>query len=282
MLLLPTWPELKQAFHAWNEDRVPTLAAALAYTSALALAPMLVIVLGVAGIFSQSSAAQSEIVSSMTAAVGPQAAELITGALSAGEKANGGYVAVVVGTIVALVSSVGAMRQLQKSTNVIWAVPSMKGFSTKLVMRYVTLVLVLALTGTLVLVSTVLSAVLSHQGRVVSEALTGGILLLQLAQAGVSLVLIAFAFSLLFKILPETRVEWRHVWFSGLFTALLFNVGKYLMAWYLAVGSVGSVYGAAGSFAAIMVWIFYATQIFLYGIELVKIRQHHSRLPMTA
>lgn len=277
MLLLPTRSELRQAFHAWNADRVPTLAGALAYTSALALAPLLLIIIGVAGIFYQGAAVNNEIIGNINAAVGPQAGMLISDALTASEKSSQGYIAVLVGTVIALVAALGALKQLQGSANIIWNVKPTKGWSRKIVTQYVTLILLLALTGVLVLVSTVISAILSHQGVAINNLFGGYTFVLQIAQAVSSFGLIALAFSLLFKILPETYVAWKHVWFAGLFTALLFNVGKYLMAWYLGRGSVGSVYGAAGSFAAIMVWIFYATQIFLYGIELVKVRQRHDR-----
>lgn len=273
MPFLPTNTELRLAYRAWRRQCAPYLAGALAYTTMLSIAPLLLVVLGIGGVFYQQAALNAEVLTSIDRAVGPAAADLIRQALEAGEHQLDSYLAIVIGTVIALIGAIGIFHQLQQSANIIWNVKSERGFSQKTVLRYAILILLLVLTSALVITSTILSAVFSYYNAEPGSIFAHYSLLIQIIQAFVSFGFLSLLFSLLFKILPETYVHWKHVWFAGIFTALLFNIGKYLMGWYLAVGSVGSVYGAAGSFIALMVWTFYAAQIFLYGMELVKVRQ---------
>lgn len=273
MLLLPTKHELIAAYRERKNHHTWLLASALAYTAMLSLAPLLLVILGIAGIFYQQEALHSEVLGTINQLVGPEAAALIREALDAGQKNIHGYIAAIVGTIIAIVGAIRIFYQLQQSANIIWEVPRADGFSHKTLLRYIVIFLVIGLTSILVIISTLASAILTSQSALIASVIGESSVVLKVAQALVSFSLLVLLFSLLYKILPETRIRWKHVWFAGLFTALLFNVGKYGMAWYLAIGSFGSIYGAAGSFIALMIWMFFAARIFLYGIELVRVRQ---------
>lgn len=268
-----TFSDFRRAYQAWQQDHASYLAAALAYTATLAIAPFLLIVLGIASLFYQQAAVHMEVLETISRLLGPEGSALLEQLLSARQQALHGYVAIIIGTIIALIAAIGIFRQLQGAANIIWHVKPLRGFSKKIVRRYITLTLLLLLTSALIITSTIVSAILSYQNVVLGTLFVRHSSILQITQALASFGLLSLAFGLLFKILPETPVAWKPSWIAGLVTVLLFNVSKYLLAWYFAVGSVGSVYGAAGSFAVLMIWIFYAAQIFFYGMELGKTLQ---------
>jgi membrane protein len=263
------WELVKDAGRAWNEDRAPRMGAALAYYAVFSLAPLLIIAIGIAGAVRGEQAARGEIVDQIEQTVGKPAAEAIQGMLKSAWDANGSTLPTIVGFAVLLFGASGVFVELHDALNTIWKVPPKpgQGFLQLLRERLLSFTVVLG-TGFLLLVSLIVSAALSALNHVLTpDALPGGFYLWQGVNVLVSLCFITLLFGMIFKLLPDTPVAWRDVWVSAALTALLFTGGKYLLGLYIGKSGVTSTFGAAGSLVLILLWVYYSSQILLFGAE---------------
>ncbi len=263
---------LKLTFSDWNEDKAPRLAAALAYYMAFSLAPLLVIVIAVAGLVYGQDAAQNRIVGEISGLIGRQGAEQVQAMIAGASKVSSGVVATVLGIITLLFGASGVFGQLQDALNTIWEVRPKpgQGFIAMVRQRFFSFTMVLG-TAFLLLVSLVMAAAVAA----FSDILLGGIAwaepLLQALNFLFSLLVTTLLFALIFKIVPDVEIHWRDVWIGAVFTALMFSLGRLALGLYLGQGSFGSSYGAAGSLVIIMLWIYYSAQILFFGAEFTQV-----------
>lgn len=260
----------KSAAVAFGADRAPKMAAALAYYTAFAIAPLLLIATALAGLLFGDDAARGEVVRQLSGLVGEDGARALQGILERAWKPKEGLLATVLGVLALVVASTGVFAELQDSLNRIWNVRKKpgRGILGTLKDRLLSFSMVLGI-GFLLLVSLLLSTALQAlSGYVAGWAGKG--LLLQGASVAGSFLLVVLLFGAMFRFLPDARTRWRDVWVGATVTAALFTLGKFLIGLYLGRGTFGSTYGAAGSFVIFLVWVNYTAQIFFFGAEITK------------
>jgi membrane protein len=264
---------LKATFAEYNEDKVPLLAAALAYYTVFSLAPLLLIVIAIAGSVFGEEAARGEIVGQIQGLVGQEGAQVIQDMLQNTQKPNsGGTFATIFGIVTLLFGATGVFGQLQDALNIIWDVQPEPGRGVKnfIQTRVLSFAMVLVI-GFLLLVSLVISAMLAGLSNFFGDMFPGFILGGQILNVLISFGTITLLFASIYKFLPDVHVPWRNLWVGAAVTALLFTIGKSLIGLYLGNSSVGSTYGAAGSLVVILLWVFYSAQILLLGAEFTQV-----------
>jgi membrane protein len=250
------------------------LAASIGFFTIFSLAPLLLLVVALAGLAFGPDQTRAEIQSQFESLMGADSAMFIAGVIARASKGGGGMAAVVsIGTLV--FGATGVFVQLKAALNNVWGVQikSEKARATLLRLlwdRVVSFAMMLVI-AFLLLVSLAISAALAALARWSSELVPGWELVARVVNAGISFGVLTFLFGAAFKILPDVRIGWRVVWFGGAVTALLFTVGKELIGVYLGQDSVASVYGAAGSMIVILLWAYYSSIIFLYGAEVTQL-----------
>lgn len=270
--LATAWSLVTETFREWSDDQAPRLGAALSYYTIFSLAPVLVVAIAVAGFFLGPEAAQGRLSQQLSDLFGSDGAAVVQTMLIKASERKAGLVATVVGLGTLLLGATGVMLELQSALNTVWKVVPKPGRGIKGVLRDRALALALVISiGFLLLVSLVVSAGLAAFGDMLGNALPGGLLLGYFLNYGVSIFVVGAFFSLLFRLLPDARIAWHDVWIGALVTSALFHVGKLLIGLYLGRASVGSAFGAAGSLAIVLVWIYYSSQIVLLGAEFTRI-----------
>jgi membrane protein len=261
---------LKDAGAKFVDDGASRLGAALAYYTALSLSPLLVVVVVIAGVAFGEEAARGEIVAQFRDTIGTEAASVVEQLVLKSASQTHGVIATVVAIGVLLYGASGVFSGLQSALNTIWKVPGRQARSGIWVTVKEQLLSFSLVCGSafLLLVSLVVTAVLAGINGRVAGWLPGTDVLAEVVNFLLNFVLTAVLFAMMFKWLPETRLAWRDVWIGAAVTAALFSVGRYLIGLYLGRAAVGSTFGAAGAFVALLVWVYYSTQILLFGAEL--------------
>ncbi len=257
----------------WVDDKVPQMGAALAYYTVFSIAPFLVIVISIAGLIFGEEASRTAIAGEIERTVGPEVAQAITELLKNSASPQGYTIATIVGVAVLLFGASGVFVQLQDSLNTIWKVVPKPGRGILGVLRdrFLSFAAVFG-TGFLLLVSLAFSAGLSAVTRhLTSDTVPGGVLFWRVVNEGVSFVFITLLFALIYKVLPDAAIEWRHVWTGSAVTAVLFTIGKALIGVYLGQSGTTLAFGAAGSLVVILVWVYYSSQIILFGAEFTRV-----------
>jgi membrane protein len=269
--LAQIWSMLRDAASDWVEDKAPQLGAALAFYSVLSVAPLLVIAISIASLLYGEEAASRQMLLQAENMVGKEGALAIREMLENAQKPGSGIFATVLGIATLLLGASGVFGQLQDAMNIIWEVPAKKGNSVWNFVRarFLSFAMVLG-TGFLLLVSLVLSALISGAGEYLSGQIQGLEPIMHLATAVVSFLLVSILFAMIFKLLPDTQVQWRDVWVGALLTAALFTIGKLVIGAYLGKSGLSSAYGAAGSLVVLVLWIYYSAQILFFGAELTQ------------
>jgi membrane protein len=264
---------LKDAFQEWQEDEALQLGAALAYYTIFSIAPMLLVVIGVAGLAFGREAVQGQLDNQIQGMVGAQGADAIqTMVANAGRHKDGGLWATVIAFVTILFGATGVFTQLQTTLNHIWGVKPKPGQGIKGMLRARAAAFGMLLgIGFLLLVSLVVSAALAAVGGYMTGLLPGAETVLQALNFVVSFAVITLLFAMIFRFLPDVKIAWRDVWFGAAVTALLFTIGKFLIGLYLGNSSVASVYGAAGSLVIVLLWAYYSSQILFFGAELTQV-----------
>jgi membrane protein len=273
---LSLWGMLRQAGSAWVDDYASSMGAALAYYTIFSLAPLLVLVIAVAGLVFGADAARGEIVSQLNGLVGQDGAVAIQGLLKSANHPAESIVASVISIATLVLGATSVFVELQSSLDRIWRAPvaaAGSGLKSLLQTRLHSLGLVVSI-GFLLLVSLVVSAVLSALGTWWRWWFGGWALVLQATNQLVSFAIITALFAMMYKILPRVSVSWNDVWIGSSATALLFTLGKFAIGFYLGKAGVTSGFGAAGSIVLLLVWVYYSSQIFLFGAEFTWIYAH--------
>jgi membrane protein len=251
-------------------DNGLVLAASIAFFTIFSLAPLLLLVVALAGLAFGQDQTRGEIQNQFESLMGPDSAQFIASVISGASKGARGVAAVIsIGTLI--FGATGVFVQLKAALNSVWGVQlkSEKPRNTlvRLIWDRVVSFAMMLVIAFLLLASLAISAALAALARWSSALVPGWELLTQILNGSVSFAVITFLFGAAFKILPDVRIGWRVVWFGGAVTALLFTVGKELIGMYLGRDSIASVYGAAGSMIVILMWVYYSAIIFLYGAE---------------
>ena len=261
------WELLKETFNRWNAHNAPRLGAALAYYSLLSIAPLLVLLVAIIGLAFDKNTAEAQLIGQVRTMVGSSAAGALRALLANAHHAGSGLFASAVALVTLFFGASGVFSELRDSLNTIWdAPPTESGSWRNLVwQRLISFGMVLAL-GFLLLVSLILSAVLAvitrfFEGYLPLHAAIWG----EIANFVIPLIAISVLFALIFKFVPNVPIDWRDVVIGAVATAVLFQIGKAVLALYLATAGVGSAYGAAGSLVAFVVWVYYSAQIFFFG-----------------
>jgi membrane protein len=277
------WYLVKTTISAWSDDYAPSMGAALSYYTLFSLAPMLIIVIAVAGLIFGQDAARGEIVQQLSGLMGHDGATAVEGLLKSANRPGGGIIATIIGVITLLIGSTAVFAELQSSLDRIWrtpAPPQESGIWALIRTRILSFGLILGL-GFLSMVSLVLSAALAAFGRWWGGLLGGWEVVLQLLNIAISFGVATAMFAMIYKFMPRAKMSWHDVWLGALSTALLFTIGKFLIGLYIGKSGVASGFGAAGSLVVLLVWVYYSAQIFLLGAEFTWVYTHrHAPPPM--
>lgn len=275
MKVADVWSLARTTVSAWLDDYAPSMGAALAYYTVFSIAPLLLIVISVAGIVFGAEAARGEIVAQLSGLMGTDAARAIEDLVVDVWQPEEGAIATGIGAVLMLVGATTVFGELQDALDRIWRAPAREtsGLIGLLRARLLSFGMILAI-GFLLIVSLVFSAVLSALGRWWAPFFGDIRWLLQAVNFVVSLGMITVAFALIYKIIPRVRIHWRDVWVGAAITALLFTLGKLLIGLYIGKSTITSGFGAAGSLVVILIWVYYSAQIFLMGAEFTWIYAH--------
>lgn len=276
---------LGRALQSFMDDSCPRLAAALSYYTIFSLPPLLVLVTMLVAPVLDPTTVQDMLQGQIGQVVGPEGAQQIAEMVQNVKRpGTGGIAAAVLGLAAFLFGATGAFAQLQDALNAAWGVepdPARGGVKNFLLKRVFSFAIILGI-GFLLLVSLVVSAVLAAFQGLLEQLLPPGfsVPLLQTINNGVSFAVVALLFAALFKVVPDAVIRWRDIAVGAVATALLFVIGKFAIGLYLGRSDPASVYGAAGSFALVLVWIYYTSMILLFGAEFTRAWAAHRGAPI--
>jgi len=266
------WKTLKQTVTEFLDDDALRLSAALAYYSVFSLAPLLVISLAVAGMFLDEQAVRGQLDDQLKSSLGASGAFAVQDMVANARKPDTNALVSAAGVVMLLVGAGGLFGQLQDALNTVWGVKrkSGRGIMGLLKDRFLSFTMVLG-TGFLLLTSMLLSAMLQGMSKWAGNIASLPPEIWAVISFVVSFAVIVFLFAAIFKVLPDARVRWRHVWVGAVFTAALFVAGKAGIGWYLGREATASSYGTAGSLALVLLWIYYSSIILLFGAEFTQV-----------
>jgi membrane protein len=266
------WGMIRQTFREWSEDKVPQLGAALAFYTALSIAPLLVITLGIVAFFLGTEAAGGQITQQLGALVGEEGGKAIEDMIASANKPTEGIVATVLSVVTLLFGASGVFGQLQSALNTIWGVKPKpdRGIWGIVRDRFLSFTMVMGM-AFLLLVSLVITASIASLGSFFGNPPDSLKWIAQAVNFVVSFGVITLLFALMFKLLPDVKMAWRDVWLGAILTAALFTIGKLAIGLYLGRSSMASSYGVAGSFVVLLVWVYYSAQILFFGAELTQV-----------
>ncbi|MBI4692536.1 MAG: YihY/virulence factor BrkB family protein [Gammaproteobacteria bacterium] len=274
------WQLLREAAAAWQSDQVSSMGAALSYYAAFSLAPLLLIVISLAGLLFGRDAAEGEVVAAVGGLAGAGGEDAVRGLLSHAGDFGSNALGFLVGVVTLLIGATSVFAELQSDMDRVWRAPPARGSGlfTLVRARVLSFGVVLAL-AFLLLVSLAINAALAAFGRWWGGWLGAEAVVLAIANFAVSLAVTTALFAVIYKLLPRVRVAWHDVWIGALFTALLFALGKAAIGAYLGRSGIANGFGAAGSLVVIMVWVYYSAQLFLFGAEFTRVyaERHGSR-----
>jgi membrane protein len=266
----------KEAVEAWIEDYAPSMGAALAYYTLFSIAPLLLIVIGLAGLVFGDDAARGEIFGQLRELMGDEGAAAVERLLASADKPEGGAIATLTGMAMLALGATTVFGELQNALDRIWRAPARKqasGWWNLLRSRLLSFGMILGI-AFLLMVSLVVSALVSALGSLWGPAFAGWEKTAHFLDILVSFGMVTVLFAMIYKLIPRVQIRWRDVWVGAAVTAALFAAGKFLIGLYLGKSSVASAFGAAGSLVVMMVWVYYSAQIFLLGAEFTWIYAH--------
>jgi membrane protein len=276
MTLHRLWNLIEKSCEAWVDDYAPSMGAALAYYTMFSLAPILIVVIAVAGMVFGAEAARGEIVAQLRGLMGEEGAIAVQELLTSASHPAKSIFAAIVGAVTLLVGATSVFGELQSDLDRIWRAPALEQDGALVGMlrgRLLSFGMIVTI-GFLLLVSLVFSAALAALGKWSGSFLPGWELALQAAGLVVSFAITTVLFAMIYQILPRVQVAWRDVWVGSAVTALLFSLGKLAIGLYLGKAGVTSGFGAAGSLVVLLVWVYYSSQIFLLGAEFTWVYAH--------
>lgn len=263
---------LRQTFSEWNEDKVPRLGAALAFYTALSIAPLLVLSLRVAAFIFGDDAAKGEIQQQFQSMIGKEGSDAVDAMLQNANRPESGTLATAFSFITLFFGASGVFGQLQDSLNTIWEVKPKpgRGIGGFVRDRFLSMTMVMGV-AFLLLVSLAVSATLSFAGSYASQLTKDLSWSGQLINLIISLCVFTGIFAMMFKYLPDVKIAWKDVWLGAFLTAVLFTIGKFVIGVYIGRSAIASAYGVAGSLIVLLVWVYYSAQIMFFGAEFTQV-----------
>jgi membrane protein len=265
---------LKQTFQEWLQDKAPQLGAALAYYTVFSLAPLILVLLAIVGVIFRDdpAGAWDKITQQMNYFLDPSAVQVVQSIAQKASQPGKSTIATIIGIALALFGASGVFGQLQDALNTIWGVkakPS-RGIWGFLRSRFLSFAMVAGICF-LLLVSLAIEALLKGFSHYVQSVLPGGIVIAVSVYLVFDFAVVVLLFAMIFKFLPDVQIQWRDVWIGAIITAILFGIGKWLLGFYLGSGAAGSAYGAASSLITLLLWVYYSSQILLFGAEFTQV-----------
>jgi membrane protein len=266
------------AVRGWVEDRAASMGAAIAYYTVFSIAPILLLVIAIAGLAFGDQAAQGALVGNLSELVGTESAEALQALIKQAAIGAAGPIATVVSLSTMALAATAVLAELQSALKVVWKIQARPGGKIVMAIKHRLLCLAIilgcgVLLGASLATSTAIN-ILSDYLTAVHAALP---YILGVLNVCVTLGMTTVLFGMIFKILPDAPIEWRDVWSGATFTAVLFTVGKHLLSLYIGGKNVASVYGAAGALVIILLWVYYSAQILLFGAEITKAHTERRR-----
>lgn len=273
----------RDAVSAWSRDYAPSMGAALSYYTIFSIAPLLLIVISIAGMVYGEEAARGAVFYQVRELMGDGAAVALQGLLASARRPAEGIVAALIGLALLIVGASSVFGELQSALDRIWRVPEQKksgGLWTLLRTRIVSFAMIIGI-GLLLIASLLASTMLAVLEKWWGSLFGARALLASSLNIGLSYLMVTVMFAMIYKIMPRVRIAWRDVWTGAAITSLLFTAGKYAIGLYIGTSGVSSTFGAAGSLVVILVWVYYSAQIFLLGAEFTWVYAHRygSRRP---
>ncbi|MFL5381778.1 MAG: YihY/virulence factor BrkB family protein [Longimicrobiaceae bacterium] len=265
---------VKESAKDFSQDECPRMAAALAYYTVFALPPLLILIMMIVGSFVSRESVQSALSGQVGSMIGSDGARTVQTMITQSKQpGGGGALGTLLGIGALILGATGAFMQLQTALDRAWEVkpdPRAGGIKNFIFKRVLSLGMVLGI-AFLLLVSLALSAALTAVGTAIGALIPGAsAVVVGILQTLISLVVITLLFAAIFKVLPDAKIAWRDVWVGALVTAVLFEIGKWAIGLYLGNSNPGKAYGAAGSLAVLLVWIYYTAMIVLFGAEFTQ------------
>jgi membrane protein len=269
-MLREAWLLTKESVLGYIDDGALSRGAAIAYYTVTSLAPVLLIVIAIAGLVFGEDAAQGAIKDQVSDLMGKQSADMLQNAIHSAANQSSGILASIIGVVTLIVTASGVFGEMQTALNAIWqAQPSGTTVSRLVRARLVSLGLVAAL-GFLLLTSLVITAAISALSTFITGGLPFFTVVLEAFNFLISFFMLTLLFAAVYKILPDRHLKWKDVLVGATVTAFLFTIGKSLIGFYLGSSSIATSYGAAGGLLIVLLWVYYSAQIFLLGAEFTK------------
>lgn len=272
----------KEAAANWSTHNAPRLGAALAYYTVLSIAPLLVVIVAICGFAFGEDAVRGQVYWQIKDLTGNESAAAIQSMLKTAHHPGTGIFATIVGFLTLLAGASGVFLELRDTLNYIWNAPvkSSGGLWLMLRYRFFSFAMVLGI-GFLLMVSLAVSALIAALGAYASHFISIPAPVLEVVNAVVTFAATSLLFALIYRLIPEVPIQWKDVITGSIFTAALFAAGKFLIGLYIGRASVGSAYGAAGSLVVMLVWVYYSSQIFLFGAEFTHVYAQRRGSPAT-
>ena len=264
------WTLLRNTVVNFIADEALSRGAAIAFYTVTSIAPILLIVVAVAGLAFGRDAAEGAITAQLSGLMGEQTAALLQGAVANSSNKSSGTLATVIGILTVIATASGVFSEMQSGLNTIWKAKPEGSAVTRLIRARAASLGLVASLGFLLIVSLAVSAALTALGDYLNTVVPFGKLIASALNTVLSIALLSVLFAAIYKTLPDRPIAWRDVLTGAVGTAVLFTIGKSLIGWYIGSSAVGSTYGAAGGLIVLLLWVYYSAEIFLLGAEFTK------------
>ncbi len=261
---------LVETYSEWSAAEAARMGAALAYYTMLSIAPLLILIIGVASLAWDEAAVRGELAIQLEGFIGRQGADTVQALIRQSNRAGGGVLASAVGLLTLLLGATSVVAELRSSVNKLWKVQERRGLTSMLRQRLYAFGIIL-IAGALLLTSMLVGAAAAVMGAFFANLLPVHEWVLQTVNFGISLAFVTLVFAILFKALPNEPLGWHDVLPGSAFTAFLFTVGKTAIGLYLGKAGFTSTFGAAGSLVLVLVWVYYSAQLFFFGAEFTRV-----------
>lgn len=259
---------LWRSVNGWVDDSASSMGAALAYYTVFSLAPLLLLVIAIAGMVFGTAAAQQALLGQFESLIGRNGAEAIAAILNGARDSGSGLLSIVIGAATLFIGATSVFAELQRDIDLIWRADPRKkaGVWGFVKIRLLSFGLIVGV-GFLLIVSLAASAGIAAVSTIWGGWMRDLEIVLQIVNLLISFAVITALFALIYKVLPSVRIAWSDVWLGAAITALLFNLGKFVIGLYIGKSAISSSFGAAGAFVVLIAWVYYSAQIFLLGTE---------------
>ncbi len=266
------WEVLKNSFKGFGDDKVTKMSGSLAYYTVFSMAPLLIMIISLAGIFLGREAVEGKIYGQLAGFVGSDTAAQLQEIIKNASLAGKSKIAAIIGGITLLIGATTVFAEIQDSINTIWGLKPKpkKGWLKMLQNRFLSFSVIASL-GFLLLVSLGITALVEGLSeRLMSHFPDVTVVIFYIINLVLTLIVVTSIFAVIFKVLPDANIKWRDVWSGAIATSILFILGKFAISFYISKSEVGSTYGAAGSLVVLLLWVYYSSIILYFGAEFTK------------